>query len=100
MGFTRAQALKALKATQNNVERATEWIFSHTEDMVRRERERKRGEREENREEERGREERSGTPLTSLSFRTLRAVVGELLLPLLRLRLFLTALAVRPENES
>jgi len=33
MGFSRAQALKALKATQNNVERATEWIFSHAEDM-------------------------------------------------------------------
>lgn len=29
MGFTRDQAVKALKATDNNVERAVDWIFSH-----------------------------------------------------------------------
>lgn len=33
MGFTREQALKALKATDNNVERAVEWIFSHAEEL-------------------------------------------------------------------
>ncbi|KDR23210.1 ubiquitin carboxyl-terminal hydrolase 5 [Zootermopsis nevadensis] len=29
MGFTRVQAVQALKATNNNVERAADWIFSH-----------------------------------------------------------------------
>lgn len=29
MGFTREQATKALKATDNNLERAVDWIFSH-----------------------------------------------------------------------
>lgn len=29
MGFTSAQATKALKETNNNVERAADWIFSH-----------------------------------------------------------------------
>jgi len=29
MGFTREQATKALKATNNNLERAADWIFSH-----------------------------------------------------------------------
>lgn len=29
MGFTREQAMKALKATDNNLERAVDWIFSH-----------------------------------------------------------------------
>lgn len=29
MGFTEEQALKALRATNNNVERAIDWIFSH-----------------------------------------------------------------------
>jgi len=32
MGFDRSQAVKALKATSNNIERATEWIFSHMEE--------------------------------------------------------------------
>jgi ubiquitin carboxyl-terminal hydrolase 5/13 len=32
MGFPREKAIKALKATDNNVERATDWIFSHMED--------------------------------------------------------------------
>ena len=29
MGFTREQATKALKATNNNLERAADWIFCH-----------------------------------------------------------------------
>ncbi|CAH1396675.1 unnamed protein product [Nezara viridula] len=33
MGFTRAQATKALKATGNNVERAGDWIFSHADEL-------------------------------------------------------------------
>lgn len=33
MGFTRNQAIKALKATNNNVERAMDWIFSHVEEL-------------------------------------------------------------------
>lgn len=33
MGFTREQATKALKATDNNVERAVDWIFSHQEEL-------------------------------------------------------------------
>lgn len=33
MGFTREQAIKALKATDNNPERATDWIFSHQEEL-------------------------------------------------------------------
>ncbi|XP_070182995.1 ubiquitin carboxyl-terminal hydrolase 5-like [Littorina saxatilis] len=33
MGFSRPQAIKALKATDNNVERAADWIFSHTEEL-------------------------------------------------------------------
>ncbi|XP_054160673.1 ubiquitin carboxyl-terminal hydrolase 5-like [Oppia nitens] len=33
MGFTNEQALRALKATDNNTERAVDWIFSHTEDL-------------------------------------------------------------------
>ncbi|XP_075236962.1 ubiquitin specific protease 5 [Lycorma delicatula] len=33
MGFTRAQAEKALKATDNNVERAADWIFSHASEL-------------------------------------------------------------------
>ena len=32
MGFTAAQAKKALRETQNNMERAVEWLFSHPED--------------------------------------------------------------------
>ncbi|KAG7095273.1 hypothetical protein E1B28_006046 [Marasmius oreades] len=32
MGFTNAQAKKALKETQGNVERAVEWLFSHPDD--------------------------------------------------------------------
>jgi len=33
MGFTRPQAIKALKATSNNVERAADWIFSHMDEL-------------------------------------------------------------------
>ncbi|KAL1516576.1 hypothetical protein ABEB36_000474 [Hypothenemus hampei] len=33
MGFTPEQARKALKNTDNNLERAMDWIFSHSEDM-------------------------------------------------------------------
>lgn len=33
MGFTAEQATKALKNTDNNVERAMDWIFSHADDM-------------------------------------------------------------------
>lgn len=33
MGFTVAQATKALKATDNNVERAGDWIFSHSAEL-------------------------------------------------------------------
>lgn len=33
MGFNRSQAMKALKATENNVERALDWIFSHAAEL-------------------------------------------------------------------
>ena len=33
MAFTREQATKALKETDNNMERAVEWIFSHPNDL-------------------------------------------------------------------
>lgn len=33
MGFTREHAVKALKATDNNVERAVDWIFSHQDEL-------------------------------------------------------------------
>ncbi|KAJ7379748.1 Ubiquitin carboxyl-terminal hydrolase 5 [Desmophyllum pertusum] len=33
MGFTQAQAIKALKATDNNLERAADWIFSHAHEL-------------------------------------------------------------------
>lgn len=33
MGFTQEQATKALRATDNNVERAVDWIFSHPEEL-------------------------------------------------------------------
>lgn len=33
MGFTRPQALKALKATNNNVERAVDWALSHAAEL-------------------------------------------------------------------
>lgn len=33
MGFTRDQAVKALKATDNNSERAVDWIFSHQDEL-------------------------------------------------------------------
>ncbi|XP_044727778.1 ubiquitin carboxyl-terminal hydrolase 5 isoform X3 [Chrysoperla carnea] len=33
MGFTRPQATKALKATDNNIERAADWIFSHQDEL-------------------------------------------------------------------
>lgn len=32
MGFTEKQASKALRSTENNVERAVEWLFSHPDD--------------------------------------------------------------------
>lgn len=33
MGFSKEKAVKALQATDNNIERATDWIFSHADDM-------------------------------------------------------------------
>lgn len=33
MGFNEAQATKALKETNNNIERAADWIFSHPEEI-------------------------------------------------------------------
>lgn len=33
MGFNEIQATKALKATDNNIERATDWIFSHPDEI-------------------------------------------------------------------
>ncbi|XP_078729533.1 ubiquitin carboxyl-terminal hydrolase 5-like isoform X1 [Lampetra fluviatilis] len=33
MGFTREQAVRALRATSNNLERAADWIFSHADDL-------------------------------------------------------------------
>nr|XP_033781358.1 ubiquitin carboxyl-terminal hydrolase 5 isoform X1 [Geotrypetes seraphini] len=33
MGFSREQALKALKVTANSLERAVDWIFSHIDDL-------------------------------------------------------------------
>lgn len=33
MGFSQEHAVKALKATDNNVERAVDWIFSHQEEL-------------------------------------------------------------------
>jgi ubiquitin carboxyl-terminal hydrolase 5/13 len=33
MGFSRDQSIKALRATDNNVERAADWIFSHIEEL-------------------------------------------------------------------
>lgn len=33
MGFTRPQAIKALKETNNNVERAVDYIFSHAGEL-------------------------------------------------------------------
>jgi uncharacterized UBP type Zn finger protein len=33
MGFTRVQSIRALKATDNNVERAVDWIFSHQTEL-------------------------------------------------------------------
>lgn len=33
MGFTKEQATKALKATDNNLERAADWIFSHQAEL-------------------------------------------------------------------
>jgi len=34
MGFSRAHAIKALQATNNNLERAVDWLFSHQEDLA------------------------------------------------------------------
>lgn len=33
MGFTKEQATKALKATNNNLERAADWAFSHISEL-------------------------------------------------------------------
>ncbi|XP_008209827.1 ubiquitin carboxyl-terminal hydrolase 5 isoform X2 [Nasonia vitripennis] len=33
MGFTKEQATKALKATNNNLERAADWVFSHSSEL-------------------------------------------------------------------
>jgi ubiquitin carboxyl-terminal hydrolase 5/13 len=33
-GFTRTQAMKALDATNNNLERAADWVFSHPEELM------------------------------------------------------------------
>ncbi|XP_076234038.1 ubiquitin specific protease 5 isoform X2 [Calliopsis andreniformis] len=33
LGFTREQAIKALRATDNNLERAADWIFSHQAEL-------------------------------------------------------------------
>lgn len=33
MGFTKEQATKALKATDNNLERAADWAFSHISEL-------------------------------------------------------------------
>lgn len=33
MGFTAEQATAALKSTQNDVERAADWLFSHSDDL-------------------------------------------------------------------
>lgn len=33
-GFTRPQAIKALKETNGNLERAADWIFSHTDEIM------------------------------------------------------------------
>lgn len=33
MGFTRPQCVKALQSTDNNVERAADWIFSHPDEI-------------------------------------------------------------------
>lgn len=33
MGFTMQQAEKALRATQNDVQRAADWIFSHSSEL-------------------------------------------------------------------
>lgn len=33
MGFTREQCIKALKNTDNNTERAADWIFSHLDEL-------------------------------------------------------------------
>ncbi|XP_064384127.1 ubiquitin carboxyl-terminal hydrolase 5-like [Halichondria panicea] len=34
LGFTREQAIKALKATDGNVERAADWVFSHMTELA------------------------------------------------------------------
>jgi ubiquitin carboxyl-terminal hydrolase 5/13 len=34
MGFTRDQSIRALKATENNLERAGDWIFSHSNEPM------------------------------------------------------------------
>jgi ubiquitin carboxyl-terminal hydrolase 5/13 len=34
MGFTKQQASKALKETNNNLERAADWIFSHADELM------------------------------------------------------------------
>ncbi len=34
LGFTRPQAIKALEATQGNLERAVDWIFNHPDELM------------------------------------------------------------------
>jgi len=34
LGFTRAQAIKALKETNNSIERAADWVFSHQQELM------------------------------------------------------------------
>ena len=33
MGFTKEQAMQALQATQNDVERAVDWVFCHMNEL-------------------------------------------------------------------
>lgn len=33
MGFTQSQATKALKQTNNDIERAADWLFSHQSEL-------------------------------------------------------------------
>jgi ubiquitin carboxyl-terminal hydrolase 5/13 len=34
LGFTRSQAIKALKETNNSIERAADWVFSHQQELM------------------------------------------------------------------
>lgn len=33
LGFTREQAIKGLRNTDNNIERACDWLFTHPEEI-------------------------------------------------------------------